>query len=86
MLNVQAFLLVSERRRAYLQRVGEEQLNIAKYLVQGVNTWVALSDDETEIRAAERQAYTLALEEVYSSLKDIRSTEWVRQESRYTRW
>lgn len=59
--------------------MGEEQLNIAKCLVQGVNAWVALPDDETEIRAAERQAYTLALEKAYSTLKDIRSTEWVRQ-------
>ncbi|CAM9504179.1 unnamed protein product [Ectocarpus sp. 12 AP-2014] len=71
-----ALLLASEGRRAYLQRVGEEQLNITKCLVQGVNAWVALPDDVTEIRAAERQAYTLALEEAFSTLKDIRSTEW----------
>ncbi|CAM9478644.1 unnamed protein product [Ectocarpus sp. 6 AP-2014] len=71
-----ALLLASEGRTAYLQRVGEEQLNIAKRLVQGVNAWVALPDDDTEIRAAERQAYTLALGEAYSTLKDIRSTEW----------
>ncbi|CAN0256601.1 unnamed protein product, partial [Ectocarpus fasciculatus] len=71
-----ALLSASEGRRAYLQRVGEEQLNIARYLVQGVNAWVALPDDETDIRAAERQAYTLALEEAYARLKGIRSTEW----------
>ncbi|CAM9921503.1 unnamed protein product [Ectocarpus sp. 4 AP-2014] len=66
-----ALLLASEGRRAYLQRVGEEQLNIAKRLVQGVNAWVALPDAETEIRAAERQAYKLALEQAYSTMKDI---------------